>query len=836
MKRFVRVLLSMAAVAAPVVAAHAATITVAPGEVVVNAGNGLCSLREAIANAETDTDTSGGDCVAGSGTDTISLASGSTYTLPDAAISDPDYFDSGLPAINSAIVIAGNAAIIERDPSLFPGFGCTPPAFRIAYVGPTGDLTIDNATLQHGCGWSGGALFNRGTLALTASTVRNNRANASAGAIQNDGTLSIVRSTIDGNDTYGGAGGAIVNTGTLNVVQSTISGNQTAGAGGGIDNTKGAAQVANSTLSGNASRGNGGGLFNVGTAVTFTNATVADNHGTSIAAGPTPGSGLYSYSTVTLANTLLALQLGGSNCAGVSSGTTSLADDASCPGTTVTATPMIGALAANGGPTLTHALLAGSPALDTADNTTCAAAPVNGVDQRGITRPQFGATANNCDVGAYEAVTATLSFAGNVSAAEGTGGTTTFTFTISRGSATSGIATVQVDTADGTASAGSDYTAIVGQTVTIPDGASSATVSVTVNADAVAEPDETFTVNLSNPTNAAITGGSATGTIVNDDVPGAIVSPTSGLATTEAGGTATFTVVLGSQPAADVTIGVTSSDATEGTAAPASLTFTSANWNVAQTVTVTGVDDILADGNQAYTIVTSAATSADASYNGLAVADVGVTNVDDETSASDGDGDGVPDAIENAGPNGGDGNGDAIPDATQPDVTTLPRAGGGGYLTVVSTCELRSVAAVSPTTLPPSGEVFPFGLVGFRLPCSAADMTVLYHGAASWDPGIGYWKYGPRTPGDVGTTAWYQLPGVTFDTTTVGAATVARARFALADGTLGDDTAVDGEIVDQGGPGGSPTPVPTLSQWVLGLLALLLLGAGMRRARARTSG
>ena len=54
-----------------------------------------------------------------------------------------------------------------------------------------------------------------------------------------------------------------------------------------------------------------------------------------------------------------------------------------------------------------------------------------------------------------------------------------------------------------------------------------------------------------------------------------------------------------------MTIDLTSSDTTEGTVLPASLTFTAANWNVAQTVTVTGVDDALDDGNVAYTIVTA---------------------------------------------------------------------------------------------------------------------------------------------------------------------------------------------------------------------------------------
>src|SRR5207245_883128 len=119
-------------------------------------------------------------------------------------------------------------------------------------------------------------------------------------------------------------------------------------------------------------------------------------------------------------------------------------------------------------------------------------------------------------------------------------------------------------------------------------------------------------------------------TKTDDDSAGITVTPTSGLTTTEGGGTATFTIALTSQPTANVTIGLSSSDLTEGTAAPASVTFTSANWNTAQTVTVTGVDDFAADGSVAYTIVTAAATSADPGYNGMDAADVAVTNADND--------------------------------------------------------------------------------------------------------------------------------------------------------------------------------------------------------------
>ena len=108
-----------------------------------------------------------------------------------------------------------------------------------------------------------------------------------------------------------------------------------------------------------------------------------------------------------------------------------------------------------------------------------------------------------------------------------------------------------------------------------------------------------------------------------------IVSPTSGLTTTESGGTATFTLVLGAQPTADVTIDLSSSDPGEGTVLPTSLTFTAANWNVPQTVTVTGVDDGTADGDRAYTIIIEPAVSTDPNYNGINPPDVSVTNTDE---------------------------------------------------------------------------------------------------------------------------------------------------------------------------------------------------------------
>ena len=81
--------------------------------------------------------------------------------------------------------------------------------------------------------------------------------------------------------------------------------------------------------------------------------------------------------------------------------------------------------------------------------------------------------------------------------------------------------------------------------------------------------------------------------------------------TTETGSAASFTVVLSSQPTADVLIGIASGNTGEGTVSAPGVTFTAANWNTPQTITVTGGDDWVADGSVACSIVTAAAASAD---------------------------------------------------------------------------------------------------------------------------------------------------------------------------------------------------------------------------------
>jgi len=104
--------------------------------------------------------------------------------------------------------------------------------------------------------------------------------------------------------------------------------------------------------------------------------------------------------TVTLKNAIVANSATGNNCLGamIDGGGNLSYPDITCPG--INAEPMLGPLQNNGGPTDTMALKAGSAAIDGGNDAICAAPPVNGLDQRGISRPQ----GPHCDIGAFEAL------------------------------------------------------------------------------------------------------------------------------------------------------------------------------------------------------------------------------------------------------------------------------------------------------------------------------------------------------------------------------------------------------------------------------------------------
>ncbi|SDU11640.1 IPTL-CTERM sorting domain-containing protein [Halopseudomonas salegens] len=379
--------------------AHAAVITVAPGEVEV-AANGQCSLIEAIRNAESGSDQSVGDCVAGTiGADVIELATDSTYVLTSAV----DDF-RGLPRIRSQLTINGNGAIIERDAALFNvgGQPCSGSGARFSplWVAGDGNLVLRDLGVRNGCDQfkGGGAILNHGTLLLERVLIENSQSTLSGGGIHNNGSLTIRESTL--RDLHSNAaGGGLVNRGTLVLERSLIEGNYSVGAGGGMETGVGSATAFNVTLSGNQSRGAGGGGAVMGGSFASTNVTIADN--ASNVAEPTalagPGGGLWrSFGTVTLNNTLFAMQANGfENCGGSMTHNNTVADDDTCGGSA--ATPLLAALANNGGPTRTHALLPGSAAIDTGND---ALAVSLTTDQRGIGFSRVIGT--QVDVGAYE--------------------------------------------------------------------------------------------------------------------------------------------------------------------------------------------------------------------------------------------------------------------------------------------------------------------------------------------------------------------------------------------------------------------------------------------------
>lgn len=112
--------------------------------------------------------------------------------------------------------------------------------------------------------------------------------------------------------------------------------------------------------------------------------------------------------------------------------------------------------------------------------------------------------------------------------------------------------------------------------------------------------------------------------------PSITVTPNTGLVTSESGDIATFQVGLTTPPKSDVTIPVSSSDPLEGEVITSSIVFTPANWSVPQTITVTGVDDSVVEGNTPYTVVLGPASSTDPDYAGIDPPDVSITNLDND--------------------------------------------------------------------------------------------------------------------------------------------------------------------------------------------------------------
>ena len=118
-----------------------------------------------------------------------------------------------------------------------------------------------------------------------------------------------------------------------------------------------------------------------------------------------------------------------------------------------------------------------------------------------------------------------------------------------------------------------------------------------------------------------------------ESIPWAFRASVASLVVTEAGLSATFTVALGAAPESDVVISLASGDASEFAVAPAGLLFTSADWSTEQTVTVTGADDRLLDGDRSASLVLSVLDLySDDDFDGAVDVVVSVTPTDDDNA------------------------------------------------------------------------------------------------------------------------------------------------------------------------------------------------------------
>jgi hypothetical protein len=178
-------------------------------------------------------------------------------------------------------------------------------------------------------------------------------------------------------------------------------------------------------------------------------------------------------------------------------------------------------------------------------------------------------------------------------------------------------------------------------TLTFTPAAWSTPLSVTVTgvADDVDDGDQVATLRVAVDAAASDDGFDAVPaqtvqvTAVDDDTAGFTLADTAVLVVTEAGGTDAFTVVLDARPVTNVVLTVVSQDAGEATVSPATLTFTSANWNVPRTVTLTGVGDASTDGDQVTTVTVAVdAAASDNAFDGVAGETVTVTTLDGDTA------------------------------------------------------------------------------------------------------------------------------------------------------------------------------------------------------------
>lgn len=367
-----------------------------------NVGDGVC---------DTDTGTAGDQCTLRAAiqeTNAVPSDDAITFSLPPNSTITLDGINGALPAIDGNLTITGpgaNTLTIQRGNSASSDF-------RIFTINSGKSVYLSGLTISQGIAPSatplGGGIYVFGSASLTLEA-----------------------STVSGNTASGGGG--IYSLGTLTIRNSLMTGNHAPGSegGGGVNSEGGTLTIVNSTISGNTAATNGGGLFNRGTSTTFlTNVTISNNHADNNDDSSGSGGGIaqVSINPVFLHNTIVAGNFKGSGTStsddisgmmdasssfnligtGGSGGLIDVSTDPAHVNLVGVSDARLAALADNGGPTKSHALLAGSPALDAGDDSVTGAPLDLMTDQRGagfarqVDGPDTDTTAK-VDIGAVEA-------------------------------------------------------------------------------------------------------------------------------------------------------------------------------------------------------------------------------------------------------------------------------------------------------------------------------------------------------------------------------------------------------------------------------------------------
>ena len=377
--------------------------------------DGHISLREAVIATN---NTAGADSILlPGGVYTLALTANEASNSPNAAANDFDITDA--LQING---VGSGASIIDAN-SVHRAFQIT-GAVSVTMR----DLSIRNGLTDSASGLGGGIFMQDATLDLQRVALINNVATYGGGGITNEGgTLTMTDVLIANNSADGYGGGLQVSSGgTATMNRGAIVNNHSNDQGGGVYiYSGGSVALTNVTISGNSAVTKGGGI-NTRRDTTLQNVTLANN-------SASVGAGIFQENgpafLVTATNSIIANNTGGNSNKPLTSGTYNIDSDGTAgltgAGNQNNVNPLLGALQNNGGLTPTHALLTGSPALNSG---TTNGAPT--VDQRGVVRD------SNPDIGAFELIstppTITSNGGGNsatISVVENSSAVTTVTAT-----------------------------------------------------------------------------------------------------------------------------------------------------------------------------------------------------------------------------------------------------------------------------------------------------------------------------------------------------------------------------------------------------------------------